>query len=119
MDSIELKGLRFRANHGVLPQETLVGNDFEVDVRLDFDASRAMLDDDLHATLNYAALADIVSAEMAVTSKLIEHVAGRIRRSLISAFPAATGGRVSVAKLAPPVSRQMQAAVFSTEWSRS
>ena len=33
---IELKGLRFHAFHGVLPQERTVGGDYEVDISVDY-----------------------------------------------------------------------------------
>ena len=41
--SIVIDGLRIMARHGVWPQETTVGNMFEVSVRLDFDAAGAMM----------------------------------------------------------------------------
>ena len=115
-DIIELKGLRYRAFHGVLPSERTIGNDFEVDIRLEFDASRAMETDSLDATVDYGAVVGLVTGEMAQPSALIEHVAGRIRQALCRAYPMLTGGSVRVSKLAPPIPRQMQRASFTTMW---
>ena len=42
-----LRGLRFHAYHGVAAQERLVGNDYEVDVRLHVDVEKAMVSDDV------------------------------------------------------------------------
>lgn len=115
-DSIEILGLRFFARHGVDPQESVAGNEFEVDIRLDLDATEAMESDELRATVNYAEAVEIAAAEMAVPSKLIEHVAGRISRRLRERWPALRGGMVRVSKLAPPIPRQMARVAFKTEW---
>lgn len=39
---IYLKNVRFHAYHGVLPQETQVGNDYVVNLDVSYDFSRAM-----------------------------------------------------------------------------
>lgn len=116
MDSIEISGLRFYAHHGVMPQETLVGNEFEVDIRLDLDASSAMTTDSLDTTVNYAEAIELVAREMSTPSRLLEHVAGRIRRRLSEAYPQTAGGMVRVSKLAPPIPRQLTKVSFTTFW---
>lgn len=75
---IYLKNVRFHAYHGVLPQETQVGNDYVVNLDVSYDFSRAMETDELAGTLNYAELYELVKQEMEIPSKLLEHVAGRI-----------------------------------------
>lgn len=109
--TIELTGMRFRAFHGCLPEEREDGNIFVVDFRCDYDVQRASESDNLADTLDYGAVYDIVAREMAVPSNLLEHVAGRIARSIKSSFPEATRIRISVAKKNPPVAGQ-------AEWSR-
>ena len=84
---IYLRNVRFHAFHGVLPQEGIVGNDYLVNLVLDYDFSSAMQTDDLQGTLNYAEVYQKVREEMAVPSKLLEHVAGRIAYRLFSDFP--------------------------------
>ena len=84
---IYLRNVRFHAFHGVLPQEGIVGNDYLVNLVLDYDFSSAMKTDDLQGTLNYAEVYQKVREEMAVPSKLLEHVAGRIAHRLFSDFP--------------------------------
>lgn len=79
---IYLRNVRFHAFHGVLPQEGIVGNDYLVNLVLDYDFSSAMKTDDLQGTLNYAEVYQKVREEMAVPSKLLEHVAGRIAHRL-------------------------------------
>lgn len=45
-----------------------------------------MQTDNLEATLNYAEVYEVVKTEMGVPSRLLEHVAGRIRSGLLENF---------------------------------
>ena len=95
---VRLDGLRFYARHGVLPQETKVGAEFTVDLRLAADFSCAAEMDELEGTLNYAEVFERVKAEMEISSKLLEHVAYRIARRLLHDFPALTEVQIGVYK---------------------
>lgn len=98
-----LRNVRFHAFHGVLPQEGIVGNDYLVNLVLDYDFSSAMKTDDLQGTLNYAEVYQKVREEMAVPSKLLEHVAGRIAHRLFSDFPEIQKLQLSITKVNPPM----------------
>lgn len=100
---IYLRNVRFHAFHGVLPQEGIVGNDYLVNLVLDYDFSSALKIDDLQGTLNYAEVYQKVREEMAVPSKLLEHVAGRIAHRLFSDFPEIQKLQLSITKVNPPM----------------
>lgn len=100
---IYLRNVRFHAFHGVLPQEGIVGNDYLVNLVLDYDFSSAMKTDDLQGTLNYAEVYQKVREEMTVPSKLLEHVAGRIVHRLFSDFPEIQKLQLSITKVNPPM----------------
>lgn len=100
---IYLRNVRFHAFHGVSPQEGIVGNDYLVNLVLDYDFSSAMKTDDLQGTLNYAEVYQKVREEMAVPSKLLEHVAGRIAHRLFSDFPEIQKLQLSITKVNPPM----------------
>lgn len=100
---IYLRNVRFHAFHGVLPQEGIVGNDYLVNLVLDYDFSSAMQTDELLGTLNYAEVYQKVREEMAVPSKLLEHVAGRIAHRLFSDFPEIQKLQLSITKVNPPM----------------
>ncbi|MBQ8127965.1 MAG: dihydroneopterin aldolase [Prevotella sp.] len=100
---IFIAGLRMRACHGVLPQERVVGGDFEVSLSVEYDISRAMATDDVADTLSYADLSDLVRREMAVPSNLLEHVAGRIARAIVQRWPEVQSVNLSITKLNPPM----------------
>ena len=113
---IEIEGLRLRANHGVFDRERLIGNIFEVSVSLSYPpALKAVESDCVADTLSYADIVDIVKRVMAEPSALLEHVAGRIRQALVEAYPAIESGRISVAKLAPPLAAELSSARFILE----
>lgn len=100
---IYLRNVRFHAFHGVLPQERIVGNDYLVNLVLDYDFSSAMQTDELQGTLNYAEVYQKVREEMVVPSKLLEHVAGRIAHRLFSDFPEIQKLQLSITKVNPPM----------------
>ena len=100
---IYLRNVRFHAFHGVLPQEGIVGNDYLVNLVVDYDFSSAMKTDVLQGTLNYAEVYQKVREEMAVPSKLLEHVAGRIAHRLFSDFPEIQKLQLSITKVNPPM----------------
>lgn len=100
---IELKELKFYAYHGVLPQETLVGNNYIINIILTTPLDKAISSDDLDDTINYATVYNLIKQEMAIPSKLLEHVAGRILHSLKFNFPQITRIQLSLSKLNPPL----------------
>ena len=100
---ISLRNVRFHAFHGVMPQERRVGADFIVNLRVGYPLEKAMRSDDVGDTLNYAALYTFVKAEMAVPSKLLEHVAGRIVSAIEKAFPQVTSIDLELTKQNPPM----------------
>lgn len=101
--SIFISDLRLYAYHGVLPQERLVGGEYVVSLRVHYDFSRAMETDCVDDTLNYADLCALVGREMDVPSLLLEHVAGRIVRSILDQWPEATAIDLRITKVNPPM----------------
>ena len=100
---IELEQMEFHAFHGVYPEEKAHGGKFSVDVSFNYDASAAIESDVLKDALDYSIVFELVKAEMAIPSDLIEHVAGRIVRSIQSRFPSLSNLNVRLCKLNPPV----------------
>ena len=100
---ISLRNVRFHAFHGVLPQERQVGGDFLVTVRVGYPLERAMETDHVGDTLDYSVLYALVEKEMAESSKLLEHVAGRIVKAVTASFPEVTSVDLELTKLNPPM----------------
>ena len=115
---ITLDRLHFFARHGVMEQERTVGNDFLVSLTLGYDATEAMATDRIEHALNYAAVIDTVRREMATPSALLEHAAARIAEALLTNYPQITEGRLTLAKIHPPVAAQLGATEFSLTFRR-
>lgn len=115
---IFLDNLRFFAHHGVGGQETLVGNEFTVNLRLRVDISRAMQTDDVADTVSYADVYAAVKEEMELPSRLLEHVCGRIADRLFRDFPQIEEIELRLAKRNPPMGADIEAAGVELRISR-
>jgi dihydroneopterin aldolase len=100
---IHLKDLRFYAFHGVLPQEKSVGAYFILNICVKVDVERAALTDELSDTVSYADIYQIAKEEMQVTSKLLEHVAGRICKRLYQEFSSVEAIDITIEKENAPI----------------
>ncbi len=100
---ISLNDVRLYAFHGVLPQERKTGAWYRVTLEVDYPFSPAMASDDIADTASYAGMLDIIKREMAVPSRLLEHVAGRILSALFETFPLSAGAEIKIVKENPPV----------------
>lgn len=100
---VYLERMLFFAYHGVMPQETIVGNTFRVDLKLKTNFSRAATTDEVEGTINYATVYEAVKQEMAIPSKLLEHVCNRIVKRLLEDFPAIETIEIRLSKQNPPM----------------
>lgn len=107
---IFLKNMRFFSYHGVGAQETLVGNEFTVSLRLKVDISTAAETDDVTDTVNYADIYHAVKEEMDLPSKLMEHVCGRIIQRLLHDFPSIESIDLKLSKRNPPMGADLDSA---------
>jgi dihydroneopterin aldolase len=102
-DRIELTGLRALGVHGVLPEEQVRAQPFEVDLSVEVDLRAAGHTDDLADTLDYGALCDTVAKVVAGEHfALLERLAERIAEVVLG-DGRVTSVTVTVRKLRPPV----------------
>lgn len=98
-DRIVLKGLQVFARHGVLPEETKLGQRFALDVTAYVDLREAGISDDYTRTVCYDALTKLVLET--VTARrfyLIEAAAASVAEALLAAFPGIERAVVEVRK---------------------
>ena len=105
---INIEGIKLYAYHGCLEEEGIIGGNYIVDVYMQTDFKEAALKDDLNKTIDYCDVYEIVKAEMAIRSKLIEHVGQRIFDRMIQKFPSLSGLRVKITKLLPPMNGNVE-----------
>ena len=115
MGVIEVNGIRVFAYHGCLEEEARIGAFYTVDVWVDGDFSNAERTDELNATVDYGRVAAIVRDQMAVRSKLIEHVGRRILDALKVEWTSTLHWKVRVLKHRPPIHGDVAAAVYTLE----
>ena len=102
-DRIELRGLRVRGYHGVLPEERRDGQLFGIDVVLETDVSTAAASDDLADTVDYATVARQVEKIVGGTPvDLIETLAVRLADACL-AHRGVTAVEVAVHKPHAPI----------------
>lgn len=116
--TIFVNDIQLHAYHGVMPQEQLTGNDYLVSVSAQYPIDKAITTDDVQHTLNYAMVYDIVKEEMGISSKLVEHVAGRIAQHLMKLFADISAVQVRITKLNPPMGAQCAGAGVEVEMTR-
>jgi dihydroneopterin aldolase len=86
--AILIEGIEVFAHHGALPAEREQGQTFRVDVELAPVSDRACDTDDLADAVDYVAVADVVARIVGGEPvDLLEHLADRVARELVAAFP--------------------------------
>jgi len=104
MDQIHVSGMRFYGYHGVFPEETKLGQRFNVDLSVGLDLRNAGERDDLNESVNYAALYEktkmIVEGEPV---QLVETLAHRIAEAVFETDGKIETVRVKVIKPDPPI----------------
>jgi dihydroneopterin aldolase len=103
VDRIRISGLRELGVHGVLPEEQVRPQPFEIDVELVVDVTAAGASDDLEDTVDYSAVCEAVSRVVSSEQyRLLERLATRIAE-VCRADPRVVSAIIEVRKLHPPV----------------
>lgn len=103
MGLISLEGMEFFSYHGCFTEEQIIGTRFIIDLRFETDTSFAEISDNLKQTINYQTVYKLVKNEMDIKSHLLEHVARRILKVVMNAFPEIKSANIKVSKLNPPL----------------
>ena len=119
MGIIKLKNIRTFSYHGCLVEEGKIGSDYSVDLEIKTDMRKSMETDELEDTVDYVHLNKIVEEEMAIRSKLLEHVAHRIVQRVFKGIASVSRIIVSVSKINPPIGGDVEAVTIQIEEYRS
>ncbi len=99
MDRIILEGMQFFGYHGTRPEESTLGQRFEVDVTVGLDLQPAGAADDLQLGVDYSRFHEIAQAVVEGPAlKLTEAVAERIAQHILASEPAVQWVQVKVIK---------------------
>ena len=103
MGIIKVENIRVFAYHGCLIEETKIGSDYRVDLKVKANLQESAKTDKLSDTVDYVLLNRIIKEEMAVASYLLETVAKRILNRIFEEDNMVTKATVWVSKLNPPI----------------
>lgn len=107
---IYLENVLFFAHHGVSPQETVVGNEFSITLKLKVNFSAATATDDINDTISYADVYAALKQEMEIPSRLLEHVCGRMANRLFQEFATIEEIELKLSKRNPPMGADIDTA---------
>lgn len=119
MGEVKVENIRVYAYHGCLSEETTIGGDYRVDIKVKANLNKAALSDNLSDTVDYVHINQIVKAEMKVPAKLLEHVARRIISRIFHEIEMVQFAKVAVSKINPPISGDVEAVTIILSQKRS
>ncbi len=119
MGTVLVENIRVYAYHGCLPQETRLGSDYLVNISVKADLSKAAATDSLEDTVDYVHINHIIKEEMAIPSKLLEHVAQRINGRIFKELPTVKTSKVAVSKVNPPINGDVEKVTVTLKSKRS
>lgn len=119
MGIIRLTNIRVFTNHGCLEEEAKIGSDYRVDLEIKADLRKSADTDELADTVDYVHLNRIVKEEMAIRSKLLEHVAKRIIVRIFKELPMVSTILLEVSKINPPIGGDVEQVTIVMEEYRA
>lgn len=115
---ITVSNIRVYAYHGCLKEESVIGSDYRVDIEVLADLSKASCTDHLIDTVDYVLINLIVKEEMAIASKLLEHVAKRILDRIFIECVTVSSAAVTVSKINPPINGDVEMVSINLQLTR-
>jgi len=103
MGIIKVENIRVFAHHGCLQEETKIGSDYRVDLKVQANLKTSAKSDKLTDTVDYVLLNRIVRDEMAKPTYLLETVGKRILDRIFKEAELVKKATVWVSKLNPPI----------------
>lgn len=99
---ISLNKLLFVGYHGLYPEEKKLGNNYAVDIDIDFSPTQKLIDQ-LEQTIDYVVVYAIVKKWMEIPTPLLETLIGKIADDILLAQPLAEKVIVKITKLHLPI----------------
>jgi dihydroneopterin aldolase len=100
--TIQLVDILLHGYHGLFEEEKLVGNTFKINVTVAYEPATFPITR-LSDTLDYAAVFNILQAQMQVATPLLETVAANFTLAVLQQFDAATEVTIHIQKMVPPI----------------
>ena len=102
--TIELKGLRFLAFHGLYAGERKTGNEFEINLSVSYQPSSGTITA-VSDTVNYSTLYTVLKTEMQKPRQLLETLVMELAEVIHGSFPQVKKIEISITKLHVPIAK--------------
>jgi dihydroneopterin aldolase len=112
MGKIQVNNIKLYAFHGCLDEEAKIGSEYRVDIAVKANLQHSAQSDELKDTVDYVHLNRIVKEEMAIRSKLLEHVSKRIIDRIFDEIEMVKKATICVAKINPPIGGNVEEVVI-------
>jgi len=120
MDKIIIEDLEIFANHGVMPEENIVGQKFIISAMLLLDLSIAGQTDDLYQSVNYAQICDDISVLMrSKTHLLLETCAEHIAKHILLNYTLVQSVSIKIEKPWAPIKQHLKTVSIEITRKRS
>ncbi|MBI5326328.1 MAG: dihydroneopterin aldolase [Ignavibacteriae bacterium] len=104
---LSIKSAQFYSYHGVKAEEQTLGGKYEVDLDLYYDATQAIINDDVKYALNYEeafyCIEEVIGGDEGYN--LVETIANEILQMAMEKFPNLEKATVKVRKMSVPIRR--------------
>jgi len=107
MMRLSIKSAQFYSYHGVKAEEQVLGGKYEVDLDLFYDATQAIVNDDVKYAINYEeafyCIEEVIGGDEGYN--LVETIANEILQMAMEKFPNLEKATVRVRKMSVPIRR--------------
>ena len=118
MGIIKVENIRVFAHHGCLREETKIGSDYRVDLKVEAKLETSAKSDKLIDTVDYVLLNRIVRDEMRKPAYLLETVGKRILDRIFKEAHLVNKATVWVSKLNPPIGGDVEKVTIKMTYKR-
>ena len=117
MFSIQLENLVFKAFHGLYPEEKILGGNFIVNLKVNFNYHKKN-NLEITDTINYENLFEIISNRMKQPTDLLENVVTQIADDILNQFYQVQSLEISITKKNPPIHQFIGDVIVSYQTKR-
>lgn len=102
MVTVQLHHLIFNSFHGIHEEEKIIGNEYVVDVSIEFHELTEVIRH-IDETVNYATIYKIIKLKMQIPTPLLETIAMEAGNQIYREFPEIKSITISIKKMHPPI----------------
>ncbi len=106
MIQIHLEQLQFYAYHGLFQEEKLLGNEYLVDILLDYQPNKKLINS-IEETLDYTKVYELIAQRMKQPTDLLETIATDFCYQMMEKYEALQSIQFSIKKMHPPIYQLM------------